>query len=144
MAKAVAKTQPTTVSVQDYIARVEHAGRREDAEVLLAMFERATGWTARMWGPSIIGFGRYDYIYDSGHSGSAPVTGFSPRKANMVLYIMPGLARCEEKLAELGKHSVGKSCLYIGRLSSVDDKVLQSLIRDGVAAMKKRWPVFAE
>jgi hypothetical protein len=139
---AEAKTKPTRISVKTFISEVDHEGRREDATALVGMFEAITGWKATMWGPSIIGFGRYDYTYDSGHSGSAPVTGFSPRKANMVLYVLPGLASFPDDLARLGKHKIGKSCLYIGRLESVDAKVLEGLIRKGVAVMKDRWPVF--
>lgn len=139
-----AKTVPTGASVDAFIAGVAHEGRRADAVALLAMFERATGWRARMWGPSIIGFGRYDYTYESGRTGVAPVTGFSPRKANMVVYIMPGLARYPEALARLGPHRTGSSCLYLGRLSAVGAGVLEEMIRDGVAAMKAKWPVHPE
>jgi hypothetical protein len=95
-----------------------------------------------MWGPSIIGFGRYEYTYDSGHSGSSCVTGFSPRKSNMVVYVMRGLANYPDELAALGKHKHSKSCLYVGRLDSIDLKVLSRLIKAGVADMKKQWPVF--
>lgn len=138
-----AKTRPTGEDVKAFIASVEHDGRRADALTLLPMFEDVTGWSARMWGPSIIGFGRYDYRYDSGHSGTAPVTGFSPRKANMVVYVMPGLDGYEDRLKRLGPFKTGKSCLYLGRLSGISLPELAGLIGAGVEAMKQKWPVTA-
>lgn len=140
---AEAKTKPTTVSVKSFIAAIENDTRREDALVLLKLFESATGWKAKMWGPSIIGFGRYSYTYDSGHSGDMCVTGFSPRKANLVLY--PGLYADEatEFLKKLGKHKSSKACVYVNKLSDIDLVVLEKLIRAGVASVKKKWPVSA-
>jgi hypothetical protein len=144
MAKYEAKTKATAVSVEDFIAAVENDTRRADAETLLAMFETVTGWKAKMWGPTIVGFGRYDYTYDSGHSGSAPVVGFSPRKANLVIY--PGItgeAR-EGLVAALGKAKANVSCVYINKLADVDEKALAKFIKAGVAGTKKKWPVSAE
>ncbi len=139
-----AKTVPTNASVKDFIAGVEHEGRREDALLLLKLFEKATGWKARMWGPSIIGYGRAEFHYDSGHSGIMPVCGFSPRKANMVLYINKSFTGADALLKKLGKAKTSVGCTYIGRLSSVDTDVLEELIRKGVADTKKARPVSAK
>jgi len=137
------KTKATKVSVADFIASVDHPTRRADAEVLDAMFRRVTGWQPRMWGPSIIGYGEYHFKYDSGREGDFLATGFSPRKANTVLYIMPGYMEMEDMLARLGKHKVGKSCLYINRLSTVDLDVVEEIVRAGLADLSRRWPVKA-
>lgn len=126
------KTKPTGVSVADFIAQVDHPGRRADAAELDQIFRRVTGFAPQMWGPSIIGYGRYDYTYDSGHSGSMAATGFSPRKANMVVYTMPGYLDLTDQLARLGKHKIGKSCLYLGRLADVNTDVLAEIIRAGL------------
>jgi hypothetical protein len=134
------KTKPTNISPEDYIAAVEHPTRRADAEVLLEMMKRITGWEPRMWGPSIIGFGSYDYIYESGHSGTSLRTGFSPRKANLVLYVMPGYADCSDMLDRLGKHRIGKSCLYINKLADVDLAVLEEIVQAGIDEMAERYP----
>jgi hypothetical protein len=135
------KTLSTHVSVDDFIADVDHKGRREDALVLDALFREVTGWQPRMWGATMIGYGSYDYTYESGHSGTSLVTGFSPRKANMVLYIMPGYAEFGHILERLGKHKMGKCCLYLGRLSGVDHDVLRELISAGLEDLGKRWTV---
>jgi hypothetical protein len=134
------KTKATAASVDDFIASVERTKRREDAAALKAMFERLTGMDAKMWGPSIIGFGSYDYVYDSGHSGTAMITGFSPRKANLVLYIMPGFERSKGLMAKLGKYKTGRSCLYINKLEDIDLAILETLILDAVAFMKEKYP----
>ena len=99
-----------------------------------------TGLPATMWGPSIVGFGRYDYRYDSGHSGSFFRTGFSPRKANLVIYIMPGYQDFSDLLARLGKHRIGKSCLYVNKLADIDLDVLEEIIRAGLARMEELYP----
>lgn len=119
---------PTDMAVTEFIDKVENPGRREDAYTLLELFERITGFEARMWGPSIIGFGSYHYRYASGHEGDAPLAAFAPRKANMVVYLTPGLAESATKLASLGKHRASKGCLYLGRLSSIDLDVLADLV----------------
>ena len=139
MAKNENKTQPNDVSPADFIASVEHDRRREDAEVLLKWFEDVTGYAPKMWGPSLIGYGRYHYKYDSGREGDMLVTGFSPRKANLVMYIMPGYRDMGEKLARLGKHKLGKSCLYINKLADIDMDVLREIVEDGVAYMKANY-----
>jgi len=106
------------------------------------MFGDITGWQPKMWGPSIIGFGRYDYVYESGRSGSMCATGFSPRKSNLSLYIMPGYADFGDLLGRLGKHKTGAACLYINKLADVDEDVLADLIRAGLDDLKGKYPVF--
>lgn len=135
------KTQATTQSVADFIAAVEHPTRRADAVALNAMFRDVTGWQPRMWGPSMIGYGAYHYTYDSGRSGDFLATGFSPRKSSMSIYIMPGYADFSDILARLGKHKIGKSCLYINKLADVDMNVLQELVRAGLKDLGTKWPV---
>lgn len=134
------KTKPTAVAVDDFIDGVEPAQRREDARTVCAMMERLTGEPPRMWGPTIIGFGEYHYKYDSGHEGDMCRMGFSPRRPALVVYLVPGLARNEQLLARLGKHSMGKSCLYIKRLSDVDMDVLEELARASLDHMDERYP----
>ena len=139
MAKAENKTKATDVSPRDFIASVENDTRRADALKLLDLFEETTGLAPKMWGPSIIGFGRYHYKYESGREGEFMMTGFSPRKANLVIYILPGYRDLSEPLSRLGKHKIGKSCLYINKLSDVDVKVLTEMIRDGVQYMRAKY-----
>ena len=137
------KTQVTDVDPATFIATVEHPTRRTDAEYLLAMMQRVTGCEPQMWGPSIIGYGSYHYRYDSGREGDALATGFSPRKSNLVVYIMPGYADFDDQLARLGKYKLGKSCLYINKLADVDEEVLKELIRAGLDDLGKKYPVEA-
>jgi hypothetical protein len=137
------KTKITKVSVAKFIADVENDTRRADAKALLKLVKSVTGWKARMWGPTIVGCGVYHYTYDTGHSGTSPVIGFSPRKANLVVYVadFPGK---EELLKKLGKHKGGiKQCLYINKLDDVDTAVLAKILKGGIAKMKKVWPVTA-
>lgn len=140
---AETKTKPTKVSVRDFIAAVENHTRREDSKALLKLFEKVTGWKAQMWGPTIVGFGAYHYTYDTGHSGSICVVGFSPRKANLAIYVsdFPGKPSLLQKL---GKHKGGlKQCLYINKLADVDIAVLEKILKAGVAETTKIWPVTA-
>lgn len=134
------KTTATGVMVADFIAAVPDPVRRGDAETLCAMMARLTGEPPVMWGPSIIGFGRYAYRYDSGHSGEMCRIGFSPRKAELVLYVLVGDAGQEDSLARLGKHRTGKSCLYVKRLADVDQSVLEELVVSSLAWMDQRYP----
>ena len=139
----MAKTKPTKVRVRDFVAAVENDTRREDAKTLLTLFGGVTGWKPRMWGPTIVGFGVYHYTYDTGHSGSSCVVGFSPRKANLVVYVFgfPGKA---ELLQKLGRHKGGlEQCLYINKLADVDLAVLEKILEAGVAQTQKTWPVTA-
>ena len=137
------KTIPTGQPVDAYLQQVEPARRRADAGVLDQLFRDVTGWQPQMWGPSIIGYGRYDYTYETGRSGTFLATGFAPRKANMVVYIMPGYQDYSGILARLGPHKLGKSCLYLGALSKIDLDVLVELIRAGLKDLGKLYPVSA-
>ncbi len=133
-------TKPTPVSVSDFIAAVPDPVRRADAETLVALLERMSGEPATMWGPSIIGFGRYRYTYDSGRTGEMCRVGFSPRKAEQVLYLTDGFPRHADLMARLGKHRTGTSCLYIKRLADIDMAVLTQLIEDSLAWMEATYP----
>jgi hypothetical protein len=136
-------TKPTVTDPHVFIAAVEHAGRRADAETLLALMERVTGWQPRMWGPSIVGFGRYHYQLANGRTETSLATGFSPRKANLVLYGMGGFASLGDELAALGKHKTGNSCLYVNRLADVDLDVLERIVRLGLDDLRSRHEVDA-
>jgi len=135
------KTKPTKQSVAAFIDAVTDENRRADAKALVKLMRRATGETPKMWGPSIIGFGSYHYRYETGREGDMPLAGFSPRKAATVLYVMSGLGDSEALLAKLGKHTIGKACLYIKKLADVDQKVLEALVVKSVAAMRARRPM---
>lgn len=141
MARCEAKTRATAESVKDFIASLENETRRTDANTLLKVFADVTGWKPRMWGPSIIGYGAYEYTYDSGHSGSICAVGFSPRKANLAIYVadFPGK---EALLKRLGKHKGGlQQCLYVNKLSDVRLDVLEEIIRGSLAELKRTWTV---
>jgi len=135
------KTKVTDLLPAEFIAGVTPEGRRSDAAQLLPFFAEVTGFVPRMWGPSIIGYGRYDYTYASGRSGSFLATGFAPRKANLSIHIMPGYQDYSEILSRLGKHKLGKSCLYVTRLSQIDMDVLAELIRAGLRDLDAIWKV---
>ncbi|MGD2072424.1 MAG: DUF1801 domain-containing protein [Candidatus Thorarchaeota archaeon] len=126
------ETKPTDVDVEDFLNTVEHPQRKADGFELLRIMKEITKEEPVMWGPSIIGFGTYHYKYESGREGDMLVTGFSPRKRALSLYIMSGFDEYDELLAKLGKHRVGKSCLYINKLTDVDISVLKELIRKSV------------
>jgi hypothetical protein len=132
------KTKPTNRSVAGFLKSIKDAARRKDCQTVLGIMRRATGAPPRMWGPSIVGFGEYEYRYESGRALAWFLTGFSPRKQNLTLYIMPGFQRYPDLMAKLGKHSTGKSCLYLKRLDDVDLKVLSQLVKESVAHMKRR------
>lgn len=125
-------------AVSDYIASVESPGRRQDAERLVALYREVTGWEPAMWGPTIVGFGRYAYTYESGHSGETFVLGFAPRKANMVLYTGAGFPKKEEMVEALGKHKRGVGCIYLGRLTNVDMSALEKLLRRSLKEMTRK------
>ena len=139
MARADNKTKPTSVTPRAYISGLDEGRRKREADILLPWFETVTGLKGRMWGPSMIGFGRYHYKYDSGREGDSMITGFAPRKAAMTLYIMPGYRDMSETLARLGPHRIGKSCLYLNRLELVDMDVLAEIVADGVAYMRANY-----
>jgi len=134
------KTKATAADVQAFIKGIEDEGQRRDAEEILRMMERVSGEKPAMWGDSIVGFGRYHYRYESGREGDWFLTGFSPRKRDLTLYIMAGFDRWDELMERLGKHKTGKSCLYIRRLEDVDPKVLEELIEASVGQMKRTYP----
>lgn len=141
MSKAENKTHVTAIDPVDFIAAVDHPTRRTDAEALDRLFRRVTGFQPRMWGPAIIGYGRYHYVYDSGREGDFLATGFSPRKASLSIYILPGYAEFGPILSRLGRHKTGKSCLYVTKLADIDLAVLEELIRAGLRDLATRWPV---
>ena len=138
-------TKPTKVSVKSFIAAVPNETRRKDGAALLKLFEKATGWKAQMWGPTIVGFGRYTYTYESGRSGDCCVCGFSPRTGNLVLYAGPhDGAQREKLLKKLGKHKTNGGCVYVNKLADIDEAVLTEFIKAGVDSMKQMWPVTAK
>jgi uncharacterized protein DUF1801 len=127
------KTKPSTVSVDDFLDAVDHPVRRSDGKALREMMQRVTGEPAVMWGPSIVGFGTYHYRYATGHEGDMCRVGFSPRAANLVLYV-GGFADYEALLAKLGKHKRSKACLYLNKLADVDPAILEEITRRSYAA----------
>jgi hypothetical protein len=133
------KTTVTDVDVGDYLANVSD-DKKADSLWLIEKMQKATGETPKMWGPSIIGFGRYAYQYDSGHKGESAIIGFSPRKRELVIYIVPGFEPFQTHLGKLGKHKTGQSCLYIKRLSDINKSVLEELIAGSVAWMRNKYP----
>lgn len=132
-------TKTTKRSVSEFINSIEDKQKRADAKAVSTMMRKATGSRAKMWGSSIVGFGEYHYQYDSGREGDFMITGFSPRKQALTVYIMPGFGRYESLLHKLGKYKIGKSCLYIKRLSDVDGKVLEQLVTKSVQYMRKNY-----
>ena len=134
------KTKPTEVSVAAFIEAIIDEGKRADAKVLAKLMQKASGEKPKMWGPSIVGFGTYHYKYDSGREGDMPVIGFSPRTAASVLYGLIGFSGAEALLAKLGKHTTGKGCLYIKKLSDVNVTVLESMLAKALAAKQARPP----
>jgi len=135
----MAKTIPTDASVDAHIATLPDEERRADCATLVAMMSRATGHPARMWGPGIVGFDRYAYTYDSGHSGEICVVGFASRKPDLAIYLDNWPER-PALLAKLGKHKMGKACLSVRRLAAVDLDVLEQLVVESVRATRRRWP----
>ena len=133
------KTKATNASVTEFLDSVADEQKRADCKVIARMMRTITGKRPKMWGTSMVGFDRYDYQYESGRSGTFMITGFSPRAQNIAVYIMPGFSQYGAHLKKLGKHKTGKSCLYIKRLADVDRKVLEQLVRDSVAHMRKTY-----
>jgi hypothetical protein len=133
------KTRPTGASVTAFMAAISDPGMRADAKKVAAMMRRATGKRARMWGPSIVGYGSYRYRYASGREGEFMITGFSPRKQALTIYILPGFSRFDSLMSKLGTCKTGKSCLYIGRLTDVDETVLEQIIEESVGYMRAHY-----
>lgn len=140
MGKYEQKTKKTNQSVMEFIESVESPKKREDAYHLLQIFEETSGFEGKMWGPSIIGFGSYHYKYASGHEGDAPLIGFSPRKAKISLYFAPGDTDRETLLERFGKHTVGKGCVYINKLTDIDQEILKQLISQSIQFLQKTYP----
>lgn len=135
------KTQATSADVATFLNAVSPERRRQDALHLDKIFREVTGFAPVMWGPGIVGYGRYHYTYASGRQGDFLATGFSPRKAALSVYIMPGYADFADILSRLGKHKKGKSCLYINKLADIDETALRDLIRAGLQDLATRWPI---
>jgi hypothetical protein len=134
------KTKENDNSVIEFIEGVADAKKREDAYRLLDIFTETTGYSAKMWGPSIIGFGSYHYKYASGHEGDAPLVGFSPRKAKISLYLAPDDPARGTLLESFGKHTQGKGCVYINKVADIDVEVLRTLIRQSVELLQRLYP----
>jgi len=146
MPKTTTKTRETDADVEAFMAKVEPEGRREEAKTLIELFGRVTGEEPKIWGTNLVGFGSYHYKYESGREGTSLRTGFSPRKAKLSLYLMgtcstpAAQAEQDRLLGLLGKHGLGKSCLYINRLEQVDLAVLEQLVRNNWNLMNERYP----
>lgn len=134
------KTKETESSVIEFIENVDNLKKREDAYKLLDIFSETTGFPAKMWGPSIIGFGSYHYKYESGHEGDAALVGFSLRKAKISLYFATGNAKRDELLKDFGKHTSGKACVYINKVADIDVDVLKALINQSVTFLQDTYP----
>jgi hypothetical protein len=137
-----AKTKPTGISVTAYLSAIEDELRRRDCQTLVSLMERVTGCAPKMWGTSIVGFDSYPYKYESGHEGDSCVIGFSARKGDLSVYLLAGYEETETKelLAQLGKHKIGKACLYLRRLEDVQLPVLEKLVSRSVAEIRRRYP----
>lgn len=136
---ATTKTKPTGSSVAAYIAARGSTEQRQDAKQLMAMLKQLSGKPAKMWGPSIVGFDKYRYTYESGHTGEAPQVGFAIRGREFVIYIDMESATQQQLLAKLGKHRRGKVCLYVKRLEDVDTTVLEQLVKNSLASVRARY-----
>ena len=132
------KTQRNDASVDEFLDSVENPRRQSDCRTVVALMKDITGETPTMWGDSIVGFGEYQYKYKSGRAGEWFLTGVSPRKQSLTLYIMPGFSRYDELLARLGKHKTGTSCLYINKLDDIDHDVLRELVEQSVIRMRNK------
>jgi hypothetical protein len=134
------KTKPTEVSAESHIAAIANEEQRNDALKLVALMRRVTKQEPTMWGPSIVGFGSYHYKYASGHEGDSALAGFAVRGRELVVYIAPDFEGRDVLLAKLGKHKIGKVCVYIRRLANVDPRVLETLVAQSLADTKRRYP----
>jgi hypothetical protein len=134
------KTKPTDASVAEHLARIADPSRRQDCEAVVDLMRRVTGEEPKIWGTGMIGFGTYRYRYETGREGDWPLAGFASRKDSLTLYIMAGVDRFPALLQKLGKHKTGKGCLYVKRLSDVDTRVLEELVRNSVEHVRKTYP----
>ena len=144
MADYEAKTKPEVEVIGSFLDRIEPPQRQAEARRLVAIFGAVTGFAPRLWTGGMVGFGRYDYTYATGHSGSSMATGFAPRKAELSLYVLSGSGDDASLLARLGKHRAGKSCLYLRDLDAINEDALRELIAAGLADLRRHWPVFAD
>lgn len=126
------KTEFTDKNVDDFLQTVENEQKRKDSYELIALMEKITGEKAKMWGPTIVGFGNYHYKYESGHEGNAPLVGFSPRKTAISLYVFTGLQEHEHLLENLGKFTIGKACIYVKKLADINLKILTGLMNHSI------------
>lgn len=133
------KTVQNNSSVEDFINKIENEKRKSDALILLKLLGEISGEQPVMWGDSIVGFGKYHYVYESGREGDMFLTGFSPRKQNLVVYVMNGCKTYQKELNNLGKHRTGSSCLYLNQLSKIDLNVLESIVKNSVAIMRRKY-----
>lgn len=133
------KTIETTASVKDFLKTVPVEQQRQDSKTLMKIMEKIVGDKAKMWGDSLVGFGKYHYQYASGREGDFFLTGFSPRKSNLSIYILAGFENFEKELARLGKHKTARACLYVKKLDDVDLDILEQIIRDSVATIRERY-----
>ena len=133
------KTKPTEASVEDYIASRANEQQRSDCQELMALLKKITGQPPKMWGPSIVGYGSYRYTYESGRTGEAPLAGFAIRGRELVVYLDVEGDRQKSLLSKLGKHKMGKVCLYFKRLADLDKPVLEQLVANSVAEVKRRY-----
>jgi len=134
------KTKPTGASVDDYLAARASAEQRADCKRLIALLKKLTRKPPHMWGPSIVGFGSYRYTYASGRTGEAPLVGFAIRGRKLVVYVLAESAEQKALLARLGPHEIGKVCLYVKRLADLDLAVLEQLVRNSIAEVKRLYP----
>ena len=133
------KTTETDASVEDFVSKVENETRRSDSLRLIAILKSITGFEPKMWGPTIIGFGKYHYKYASGHEGDAPLAGFSPRKDSLVLYFASEFDGKEDLLSKLGKHKSSKSCVYAKKLDDLDIVVLEKMTKNSIAHIRRMY-----
>ncbi len=133
------KTKPTDAGVDDYIASRASAQQQADCRQLMALLEKVTQQSPKMWGPSIVGYGSYHYVYESGRTGEAPLVGFAIRGRELVIYLLTEGEAQRLLLSRLGKHRLGKVCLYFKRLSDLDDSVLEQLVTNSVEEVKQRY-----
>lgn len=139
MSKYKAKTTETDVNVFRFIAAVPDEQKQKDALALVKLMQDISGFEPKMWGPSIIGFGNYHYVYESGHEGDMPLLAFSPRKAEMVVYIESAFDGREELLQQLGKHKTGKVCLYFKKLHDINTTILTKLLKKSLRLTKEKY-----
>ena len=133
------KTVENDETVEDFINAIDNEQKRKDSWEMIALMREITGAEPRMWGSSMVGFGQYHYKYASGREGDSFITGFSPRKTALTVYVMPGFGDYAGQMAKLGPHRTGKSCLYLRSLNAIDREVLEEIIQDSVNVMRKRY-----